>query len=301
MNVHTIQFHIGDFLSGVMHMDGAEVGAYTMLIMAHYQAGAQGLPDDDKKLRQIAKSNTRSWLKIKETVLEKFYLEDGFWRHERVVGELQKIASKAGTGRPKKTQEEPLRETLNDFQKSIKGNAKKNKPLKNKETQKTNQYPITNNQKEEKINKKEVEKSFEEFWQCCPRKVGKGKAREKYFIAVRSVTPQLLLDAMRRHKREVKDTETEFIPHPATWLHGERYHDELSLPETEPIGDWPEWKLCLARRIGEHNVKGWFSGVVMHNGSLRVPRRFQADKIKNEFSIEIENALGKPYAVELMQ
>lgn len=45
----TVPFHIGDFLSGTMHMDTLEKGAYLMLILAHYQSGEDGLQDDDKK------------------------------------------------------------------------------------------------------------------------------------------------------------------------------------------------------------------------------------------------------------
>lgn len=143
MSINYIQFHIGDFLSGVMHMDGAEVGAYTMLLMAHYQAGEQGIPDDDRKLRQICKITTRAWATVKETVLEKFYLEDGHWKHERVIEEIRKIRAKAGSGRPNSADEKQLRETLNDIQKPISVNIKKNNPLILNETEKTNQEPIT--------------------------------------------------------------------------------------------------------------------------------------------------------------
>ncbi|MAH03981.1 MAG: hypothetical protein CL561_00275 [Alphaproteobacteria bacterium] len=140
-----IQFHIGDFLSGVMHMDGAEIGAYTMLIMAHYQAGEKGIPDDDKKLKRITRCSGKVWNRIKDTVLEKFYLEDGFWRHKRVMEEIEKIRAKAGTGRPKQPQKKPLRDSKTDLEKPIKDSQEKNKSLKNKETEKTNHKPITNN------------------------------------------------------------------------------------------------------------------------------------------------------------
>lgn len=140
-----IQFHVGDFLSGVMHMDSAEIGAYTMLIMAHYQAGECGIPDDEKKLKRITRCSGKVWNRIKDTVLEKFYLEDGFWRHKRVIEEIEKIRLRAGTGRPKQSQKSPLRNSLTVPKKPIEGTQEKNKPLKNKETQKTNLKPITNN------------------------------------------------------------------------------------------------------------------------------------------------------------
>lgn len=149
MSVNYIQLHIGDFLSGVMHMDGAEVGAYTMLLFAHYQAGEEGLPDDDKKLRQICKITTRSWAGVKATVLSKFYLENGRWKHKRVIDEIRKIYAKKTNKDSDKNQSG---ETLNDIQKTFKGNTKKNKALKENNFQNTNQEPITNNQKKDNPN-----------------------------------------------------------------------------------------------------------------------------------------------------
>lgn len=312
MNITHIQFHIGDFLSGVMHMDGAEVGAYTMLIMAHYQAGEQGIPDDDKKLRQICKITSRSWKTVKETVLDKFYLEGGFWKHERVITELQKIAQKrqekAGTGRPKTTTECHSRETLNDVQKSIKGYTKKNKPLKNKETEKTK--PITYNHLEKEKNKTKKKKDFEEefensFWPKAVKKKAKGAARKAYIAARAKAEEGEILKAWSVHNarwQQKKGTDDwEFVPHPASWLNQERWEDEESLPDPEPMTEWPAWKHSLASRIGEHNVKSWFNGAHLNGERITVARRFQAEKIKNEFMIDIENSLGKQYQIEVRQ
>ncbi len=115
MAINYVQFHIGDFLSGVMHMDGAEIGAYTMLIMAHYQAGLDGLPDDDARLKKITRTNGKVWNRIKDTVLEKFYLENGRWKHKRVIEELQKITSKSQNGTPQQTLKNQLRNPSTDI------------------------------------------------------------------------------------------------------------------------------------------------------------------------------------------
>lgn len=101
MTVNYFPFHIGDFLGGVMHMDGTEIGAYTMLIVAHYQAGIQGLPDDDKKLAQIARLPIKKWLEIRATVLEKFELMNTFWTQKKVVEVLQEIESKSDAAKAK--------------------------------------------------------------------------------------------------------------------------------------------------------------------------------------------------------
>lgn len=98
-HVIEVPFHIGDWLSGTMHMDGTEVGAYFMLCMAHYQAGEQGLPDDDVKLARIGKVSLKVWNKIRPTIAEKFIIEDGFWRSPKVIEVLQKIATRSTKAR----------------------------------------------------------------------------------------------------------------------------------------------------------------------------------------------------------
>lgn len=70
-----------------------------------------------------------------------------------------------------------------------------------------------------------VEAAFVDFWQAYPRKVGKGAARRAYLAALRKpdVTPDRILRAVRSQRFDDRE---KFIPHPATWLNGERWADE---------------------------------------------------------------------------
>lgn len=72
------------------------------------------------------------------------------------------------------------------------------------------------------------EAGFERFWAAYPRKVGKGDARKAFDRAIRKIEgpdpPALLLAALERVKSTW--TDSQFIPHPATWLNGERWNDE---------------------------------------------------------------------------
>lgn len=88
-------------MGGVMHMDGTEIGAYTMLIIAHYQLGSSGLPDDDKKLCKISRLSGKQWASVKATVLEKFKLTNGFWRHEKVIEIIRQIEMKSSEQKSK--------------------------------------------------------------------------------------------------------------------------------------------------------------------------------------------------------
>lgn len=90
--------------------------------------------------------------------------------------------------------------------------------------------------------------AFETWWKHYPRKVGKGQARKAYQTALTKTDERQLLAAADQladhHKRA--GTETRFIPHPATWLNGERWGDDLEPPSqanTVTDGDGTTWDL----------------------------------------------------------
>ena len=71
---------------------------------------------------------------------------------------------------------------------------------------------------------------FEKFWSAYPRKEGKQKARAAFEKV--AVPLETLLEAIERQKSSAQWTKDEgqFIPHPATWLNGKRWEDQL--PQT---------------------------------------------------------------------
>ena len=69
---------------------------------------------------------------------------------------------------------------------------------------------------------------FNEFWSLYPRKIAKATARKAW--AKLSAEQQLMAaKAIDTHCQywSAKETELEFIPHPATRLNNERWEDEL--------------------------------------------------------------------------
>ncbi len=97
--IFEIPFHIGDFLSGTIHMDAEQTGAYMMLLVAHYNAGAEGLPNDDKQLARIAKVSPRVWKRIKPILEQKFIVNENFWAHEKCRKVLRKIQERSNAAR----------------------------------------------------------------------------------------------------------------------------------------------------------------------------------------------------------
>ena len=77
--------------------------------------------------------------------------------------------------------------------------------------------------------------SFDVFWAACPRKVGKAAA-EKAWLKIQpdEELAMRIVKAMneQRGQEQWKRDGGKFIPHPATWLNGKRWEDELK-PEVK--------------------------------------------------------------------
>lgn len=72
-----------------------------------------------------------------------------------------------------------------------------------------------------------VLEGFDQWWAIYPLKRAKGAARRAWPAAVKKSSVAELLEAVKRTKWPA---ESKFIPHPATWLNGERWQDEPSKP-----------------------------------------------------------------------
>lgn len=66
----------------------------------------------------------------------------------------------------------------------------------------------------------------DDFWPECPRKIGKGAARKAFEKACKHTPAEQIIEGMKNFARECAGKETQFIPHPATWLNQERWDDE---------------------------------------------------------------------------
>ncbi|MGV9668058.1 hypothetical protein [Nocardia niigatensis] len=67
---------------------------------------------------------------------------------------------------------------------------------------------------------------FDEFWAAYPRRVGKGQARTAYAKAIAKAGQQAVLDGALRFATDPNLPEGQYVPHPATWLNGERWTDD---------------------------------------------------------------------------
>lgn len=70
--------------------------------------------------------------------------------------------------------------------------------------------------------------SFNQFWQIYPRRIGKGYARKAFLSASKIEDLSIIIQAAEEFAHIMKGTDPQYIPHPSTWLNGERWDDDLS-------------------------------------------------------------------------
>lgn len=82
--------YVGDYLADTMHLTGPEHGAYLLLLMHSWRTGA--LPDDDRKLAAIARTDAKAWAAMRDDIMAFFTRSgDGF-----IQGRLERVRAEQG-------------------------------------------------------------------------------------------------------------------------------------------------------------------------------------------------------------
>ena len=73
---------------------------------------------------------------------------------------------------------------------------------------------------------------FEAFWKSYPRHVNKSKAKAALLKALKKTSLETIIKNLSTQKKTDQWTKDngQFIPHPTTWLNGERWEDEVKIP-----------------------------------------------------------------------
>lgn len=244
----------GDYLADTGHLTAAEHGAYLLLIM-HYWTSGKPLPDSDAMLSRIARMTAKEWGKSREIVASFFEIGDGLWRHKRIETELTRAAesyarranagSKGGRAKAELATARPPQGTNNELamlEQCYETDVAMlqqcgSKPEPEPDSANAEQKVFRRSGGKDRDGKAAVEAEFEAFWREVPCKVGKGNARRAFCAARRKADLATIMAALRRHRDAMADRDPEFIPHPATWLNGERWLDETGPPSGRVI-DW---------------------------------------------------------------
>lgn len=221
-----MQFYVADYLADTTHLTAEEHGAYMLLLFSYWQTGK---PLRIDRLATVARIPNERWPSVADTLSEFFHVTETHWVQFRVEADLEAVNSKVVTAsnagkasaraKALKKQQE-----LNDRSTNVDDPLQRNGNHKDTDTDtdknKNNTPPM-------------VDDLFPKFWKMYPNKKGKAAA-EKAWKKLK-VTADLFgqiaegLAAQVVCEAWVKDG-GQFIPHPATWLNGKRWEDEVKVP-----------------------------------------------------------------------
>lgn len=218
-------FYVGDYLADTGHLTTEEHGAYLLLLMQAWTRDGT-LPADDDRLRALARMDRRGWARVRDTVLSFFVRDGDYLRNKRIDRERENVEKRvenlrsrgrAGAAvRWKKSNEikagpmlEPMLKQCQTIANHIHNHNiyQEGKPSCDQSAAKRNDF----------------ERDFETFWRAYPRRIGKGQARRAFASATRKASLETMLAALGRVRWPA---DKQRIPHPATWLNGERWHDD---------------------------------------------------------------------------
>lgn len=106
--------------------------------------------------------------------------------------------------------------------------------------------------------------SFAEFWAAYPRKVARGTAENAWAKAVKETAPEIIISAVKQQSMAMASQPSKFIPHPATWLNGKRWLDEISHLKEESSRNEPISTLEISERAREIAISNQRAGGVRY-------------------------------------
>ena len=217
---------VSDFVGDTLDLEAKEIGAYMLILMTMW--GRDGyLPNDSKKLQRVARCG-RDWPRVWASIQHYFTVEGDKITQNRLLKELQKVASKR---------------QVNAQNGSRGGHAKalKNKdvPLANASHSPKQPEPYPEPEENTPLPPK-GDDGFELFWSKVPRKVAKGGARKAFKAALKKASLDQITRGMEGYAKSVKGKDPQYIAHPSTWLNQERWADEVKSADTRTWRDKPE-------------------------------------------------------------
>lgn len=223
-----MQFYVADYLADTTHLTAEEHGAYMLLLFSYWQTGK---PLRIDRLATVARIPNDRWPSVAETLKEFFHITETHWVQFRVEADLEAVNSKVVTAsnagkasaraKALKKQQE-----LNERSTTVDDSFQRNGNHIDTDTD-------TDTDKNNKNTPPAADDLFPKFWKLYPNKKGKAAA-EKAWKKLKVTDDLFALIAQGLAKQCVSPGWTkdngQFIPHPATWLNGKRWDDEVQTP-----------------------------------------------------------------------
>lgn len=239
--MHYYQHHIGDFIKDTANLNDHQLSTYMRMVWTYYSE-EKPFANEPEDIAFAMRSDEKTVCLI----LRHYFKEavDG-WRHSRCDREIAEFH-----GKKEKASASANARWINAKNKA---NAKQPQSERNANASKSdaNQEPITNNQVEDqkpsspsgdgKPVKPDPLQGFGAFWIKYPRKTAKQDAEKAWAKLKPDADLQAtLITAVDRQAKSLDWTKDsgKFIPHPATWLNGKRWDDQLTAAPLSKHGDF---------------------------------------------------------------
>lgn len=223
------EHHIGDYAKDAGYLSMIEDGAYRRLIDAYYSREKR-LPPSVHECCKLARATTKPERDAVIYVLREFFelRGDGYFqkRCDEEIARFQDKSAKAKASIAKRW--ERVRNTngcntnveTNDIRTYNEGNTPRARP----------QSPVTKNQEPKEQDQKPcpaVAGRFDDFWLAFPRHENKKKARDTWRRKHLDAKADSIIADVRTRMTEHRPWREGFIPHPTTYLNGERWDDAI--------------------------------------------------------------------------
>jgi uncharacterized protein YdaU (DUF1376 family) len=258
-------FYVNDFAAdGVVEcMTTEQVGAYALILCkAWYQEPPGTVPADDATLSRWSRLTPERWSEIKAGVLAAFRAgEDGRLHQKRMKEEYAKLMRllKARSLGGRKGAKNRWR-NLDDSASGAPNAAPKHRPI-DEPKQCQNGLEVTRASDSESNSESTLQglggaggpgvrtrrpkragsaDGFDDFWMAYPRKTAKADARKAWAkLAPAAELRAVMLAALevQKHSADWRKEGGKYVPHPATWLNGERWEDE---PQADAASEDPK-------------------------------------------------------------
>lgn len=218
--------HIGDYAAATGHLSWDEDMAYTRLLRAYY-LHERGIPEGQQY--RLARASTPAQRKAVDTVLAEFFsLVEGEHRQKRADDEIARFQDKQRKAKASAEHRWSARDSQSERNANASPNAMRTHTEGNAPNS-HNQEPIENPPTPRKRGSvHEFPPGFDSFWSAYPRKTAKPQAAKAFArLKPDEALLRTLLAAIERQRHWPQWTKDggEFIPHPATWLNGQRWLD----------------------------------------------------------------------------
>ena len=243
MTLPFFNLYVTDYEGDTAHLTIEEDGAYMRLLRLCWRTPGCSIPSDPKWIIRQMRCDQETFERAVKPVLDEFFKRNKsrYWS-PRLLAEYQRAnesrerrveAGKKGGQARAKNVEGQRGLSLSDAAKSLETNTTDSKQCSSNQNQNHNHIV----KRVTKVTPKDD--LFGKFWDLYPRKIGKGQALRAWSAAVKKVDPAVIVEGLQLHLEDLSSKDREFTPHPATWLNGERWADEL---ERDTFWDTFSWE-----------------------------------------------------------